>query len=174
MIIVVAGPAGSGKTALGDALAARLQVPHMDFDVVTSDLVACERARVPERSEAVLLAAIRDERYKVLAAEVRRLFKRHPDLVVSAPFTREAADPVAWLAWSTQAAGPREPVFLWMDVEPGERRRRMSVRGSSRDTELLDTGQPLERAALPVIPHLRVDAAHPTEEQLKTLLRQLR
>lgn len=170
-LVAIGGPAGSGKTTLADALARTLGVRHLDFDEVSLEVVNEGRARLPNLSEAQILARLRDERYRSLAHATGALLRQGaPLLVVSAPFTTEAADPRAWNAWLDACGFRVVPMFVWLQLEPTARRARMVARGSSRDTELLASGRVLDMPPVPVIPALLVDASWPLDQQVAAVM----
>lgn len=171
VLIAIGGPAGSGKTTLANAVASRLDCAHLDFDVVTSELVAVGRHARPDLSEAALLADLRAARYRTLARAVDDALRSGPRwLVVSAPFTAEASDAETWRTW-THALPPHTPItFVWINVDPGERRRRMLARGSSRDAELLGSGGPVPAVPEPVIEHRSVDARTPLAAKIEAIV----
>ena len=171
MLIAIGGPAGSGKTTLANAVAARLDCAHLDFDVVTSELVAVGRSARPDLSEATLLADLRQSRYRTLARAVEDALAENPPwLVVSAPFTAEAGDRHAWQAWTHALPAHTPIVFVWISVDPQERRRRMLARGSSRDAELLERGGPVPALPDPVIDHLAVNARTPLAAKVDAVI----
>ncbi len=158
-VVVLAGGAGSGKTTVGRAVSAATGAQLLDLDAVTADLVAERAAAEPSRSEPELLAALRDERYRLLVATARSARDSH-DVIVTAPFTGEIADPTAWAELVRDLGG--EPVHLvWLSVTPEERLARLRSRGSSRDAHLLDAGAAPE-VPPPVVPHLALTARQPT------------
>ncbi len=164
-LVVIAGPAGSGKSSLANALAHELMVTHLDFDTVNTELVLRERAENPHMFEPDLLEKIKGERYLGLARAIRECTE--PTVIASAPFTQHSQDAQLWDQW-VQACGPVHSVeFFWLDLDPEIRRLRILERGSSRDAR--KSHLVLEPAALPVFPHQLVDAGAPTAAQLKVV-----
>lgn len=176
-LIVCAGPAGSGKSTLADAVASALDVVHLDFDVVTRELVD-ERRRVnPMMSEQALLEVIKDDRYALLASVVKKALDPKLNdrdvVVVSAPFTRHMASNELWLGWLADCGAAGEDVgvqLVWLAIEPELRLVRMRQRASGRDTQLLAGNAPLPDVPAPVIAHVRVDAADPLDEQCSVVM----
>ncbi len=155
-VTFIAGLAGTGKSTLGDALAESLGGVHLDFDEITRTVV--DRARMDHRglTDAELLAAVKDDRYAALHAAVVEHLEGEPGqmVVVSAPFTRQIADPRTWGQWSNVAPSS---LLVWLHVDDAERARRIAERGATRDT-----GAPaLVTPAAPAVPHLALDAAQP-------------
>jgi sugar-phosphatase len=170
-LFMIAGPAGSGKTTLGVALASRLGAPHLDLDDVTGDLVGRFLAEHPERTEPEALLALRDLRYAQLAETARLLMsgESSSDLVLIAPFTVEISSVDRWGRWLADVGVPSASAHLvWLTLPPGERLRRMAARGASRDAAALATagsGDDMPEPAPPGVPCLAVDALLAVGEQ---------
>lgn len=167
-VTFIAGLAGTGKSTLGDALAASLGGVHLDFDEITRSVV--ERAGVdhPNLTEAELLLAVKDDRYAALHAALVEHLAREPEqaVVVSAPFTRQTADPVAWERWAQVAPGS---LLVWLHVSHAERARRIAARGATRD---VGGGASVDPAP-PVVPHVGLDATEPTPQLVAAVLDRL-
>lgn len=161
-VVFVAGSAGTGKSTLADVLAARLDAVHLDFDRVSADVVDDARSRHPELTEAQLLEAVKDARYKALHAALVQALGQNTPIVVSAPFTRHAADPGSWARWVEDCPGW---VLVWLHLDEEERTRRVLARGAVRDHGA--RGGPGPR---PGVPHLALDAALPTERLAEEVL----
>lgn len=171
MLLAIGGPAGSGKTTLANALARELKVPHLDFDDVTLPVVHTGRERLPDLTEAQLLGELRAERYSLLArATGEAVLAGQRRLIVSAPFTTEAVNLRAWTNWRLSLGVDIATVFVWLVLDPETRRARMQTRGSSRDAELLASGEPLPAAVFPSISAVLVEASRPIAEQVSTVL----
>lgn len=166
-VVFIAGLAGTGKSTLGDALAASLGGVHLDFDVVSRSVVEQARVEHPGLSEAELLVAVKDQRYAALRFELDRHVGGSPDVavVVSAPFSRQIADPVAWQAWS--GVSP-DSLLVWLWVDEQERGRRIASRGASRDAGA-GSGAPV----VPAVPHLALDAVDPTQALVEAVQAEL-
>ena len=165
MIVVVAGGAGTGKSTLADRLARELDAPHCDFDVIGAAMVEQARAEDPDRSDASLVADLRDARYRALADAVSAAATTSPVVFVSAPFSRHLADPARWQDWLATAernlpVGARHPaVLLWLDLDPQERWQRMARRAEPRDAQAIAAGPDPHRAPAPAIACIRLDAS---------------
>jgi gluconate kinase len=133
-VLFLGGPAGSGKTTLGDALAATWGAPHLDFDEVTAPVVTRFHRSHPEFSEAAVLEATRADRYAALRVAVMTSIRSHPNVVVSAPLRQESASASAWRSWIApiQDAGAQVQL-MWLHVSARERWERMARRGLLRD-----------------------------------------
>lgn len=167
-LIMVAGPAASGKSTLGAALAAELGATVSDLDVVTRDFVDAVIASQAEPDEAAVLARFRDERYALLAEDVRRLGP--VPVVAVAPFTRELADPAQWRAWVEQAGWRPDrvaTVVIELDVE--ERYRRMAARGEARDRDQVAAGA-VAPMPDPAVPAIVVSGRSPLARQVAEVL----
>ena len=167
-VTFIAGLAGTGKSTLGDALAASLGGVHLDFDEISRMVVDRARLDHADLTEAELLLAVKQERYAGLhAALVEHLESGSGQaVVVSAPFTRQIADPLAWDAWTQTAP---ESLLVWLHVSEAERERRIAIRGAARDRGAGASAVP----SAPAVPHLALDAAEPTSALVAQVLDRL-
>ena len=142
-----------------------LAAPHCDFDVIGASIVEQARAENPDRTEAALVADLRDARYRALADAVSQAATTSPVVVVSAPFTRHLADPARWQDWLAAAQrslpmSDRHPaVLLWLDLDPHERWQRMARRAEPRDVQAIAAGPDPHRAPAPAIACIPLDAS---------------
>lgn len=166
-VVFVAGPAGTGKSTLADAIAETLGGVHLDFDLVSAGVVAEARTAHPDCSEAEVLSLVKDQRYAALREALVDHRSRRPDtpVVVSAPFTRHTASAVAWAPWESLAPGS---LLVWLRVDEAERERRIAARGATRDH-----GAARADAAIPGVAHLAVDSSAPPAELVGQVLRAL-
>jgi gluconate kinase len=164
-VLFIGGPAGSGKTTLGDAVAAFLGVPHIDFDAATAPVVDEFRTAHPDDSAAEVLSTTRADRYAALRTEIMKTIQTLPSVVVSAPLRQESASQTTWQAWIApiEAAGARVEL-IWLHLSAAERRRRMSQRGLPRDTPAIATGP--DEMAPPEVADRILDARLPVSELL--------
>jgi sugar-phosphatase len=175
-LFMIAGPAGSGKTTLGVALAERLGAPYLDLDDVTVDLVARFRHDHPDRGEAEVLLALRDRRYAELVQAARRLLASggSSDVVLIAPFTAEIASTQRWEGWIEQlGTGAVRTHLVWLTLTRRDRLARMAARGATRDASLLaatDSPEELPEAPAPMVPCLVLDALLPAADQVERVL----
>lgn len=173
---MVAGPAGSGKTTLGQALALRVRARHLDLDDVTADLVAEFLAAHPDLDHASAFRELRTRRYRELAAQARESLAARPldDLVLIAPFTAEISSDDLWRAWLADVdTAPDRAHLVWLSVSPQERLRRMAVRAAARDVSTLaaaEGGDGLPRLDPPAVPCLILDALLPIPTQVDSVL----
>jgi predicted kinase len=174
-VMVIAGPAGSGKTTLADAVAKKLAAPHFDFDVVSAGVVAATQALHPELSEEAVLVACKEERYDALAEAIRQCADSTdplapPLVIASAPLSQYTQDPDLWAAWSAQCGSATFVDLVWLDLDPTVRWNRMLNRKSSRDQALLESGIRPDPAPLPVVEHRVIDASCPMAERVRLAL----
>lgn len=176
-LIVIAGPAGSGKTTLADLVAGRLHAPHLDFDVVTNGVVTAHRQQSPHLSEPELLEAIKDQRYAELAAAVRSAFEaarqegRSTTVVTSAPFTSISRSSASWADWLAGCGEPDRSDLFWLDIDPELRLARVQQRASSRDARLLEGSVAPVRVPPPLVAHHLIDAELPLDDQATLVIR---
>jgi predicted kinase len=173
--VLVTGPAASGKSTLGGALAARIGAALLDQDVLTGPLASVVGALVGSHDldDPELAGRTRAARYEtLLAAAVDNLRVGRP-VVLVAPFTAERADPAAWARVRDRlVAAGGSPVLVWRRLDPDELLRRMRARAETRDRgKLADPAAFLAGGALapPRAEHLALDAAWPVERLARTL-----
>ncbi len=174
-VMVIAGPAGSGKTTLADAIAKKLSAPHLDFDVVSSGVVAATQALHPELPEEEVLLACKEDRYAALAEAIWQCVDLEdpaaPSLVIaSAPLSQYTQESDLWAAWLEQCGSPTAVDLVWLDLDPQIRWNRMVNRKSSRDRALVESGIRPDPAPLPVVKHRVIDASLPMKERVRQAL----
>jgi sugar-phosphatase len=164
---VVAGPAGSGKTTLGRALARHLRVPLVDLDSVTNPLLDGLGDLVAPGghwNEEGRRARVRPARYAALRAVAADQVAAGLDVVLVAPFTAELRGGPEWTLL-TEALAPAPVRVAWLRAERALLEQRVGQRREARDG--VRTAAELDP---PAVPHLVVDAAAATPEQLVRLL----
>jgi cytidylate kinase len=174
-VMLIAGPAGSGKTTLADAVAKKLSVRHLDFDVVSAGVVAAAQALQPELPEEEVLLACKEERYAALAEAIRECVDLEdpsaPSLVIaSAPLSQYTQDSDLWAAWISKCGSLASVDLVWLDLDPKVRWNRMVNRKSSRDRALVESGIRPDPAPLPVVEHRVINAGLPMKERVRQAL----
>jgi sugar-phosphatase len=170
MIIVVAGPAGSGKSTLGLQLARLLRVPFLDLDTLTNPLLdQLTQAVLDGRhwNHPELRDIIRPARYAALLAAVADQVRAHSGAVVVAPFTLELKGGPEWDRLVSASGGP--PHVVWLRAAGELLAERRGVRGVDRDAYIVDASG----GAAPSVPHLAVDASLSIAQQLAAVSRSL-
>ncbi|MDU0346923.1 HAD-IA family hydrolase [Microbacterium sp. KSW2-29] len=166
LAVVVAGPAGSGKSTLGRALAAELRAPLVDLDSVTTPLLEALPADalgghwLTSRHAGVIRAG----RYAALRATAADALSTAGRVVVVAPFTAELTGGDDWQALR-DALFPTEPVVLHVDGDPEILASRRVARGAARDAHRVDVPP-----VAPAVPVVAVDAELTTAQQLARAL----
>lgn len=152
---VVAGPAGSGKSTLGRALAEVTGSVLLDQDVATNPLMAQLAVLVgagADLDHPGLRGPVRTARYRCLtdiAVDNRRIGN---DVVMVAPFTSECSDPHAWAELARQLE-PSVVHLIWVTVPPEVAMARRQQRNLARDRSAVGVGVPAPTPA-PVVAHL--------------------
>lgn len=158
-VVVVAGPAGAGKSTLGRALAAKMHAALLDLDDLTNPVLdAIWPPRAGHWNDLEHRSAVRPARYAVLRAAAAAQVASGIDAVLVAPFTAELAGGDEWDALRA-AVAPAEPFVVWIDVPSDVLTERVRERADERDS-----GLPPGSATEPAIPHLRVDGTSSTTE----------
>ena len=167
-LIVIAGPAGSGKSTLANSVAEDLGIPHLDFDTVSSEIMAIREKENPELSEPELLEIFKSERYSELAGAIRDCSQ---DLVISSgPFSQHAQSPRLWSDWLGECGEIEVVDFFWLHLDPEIRMRRIIGRDSPRDARVRKYGHGLERSLSPLIAHRVVDAGEEIDAQCREVI----
>lgn len=167
--VVVAGPAGVGKTTAAAALARHLRAALLDLDTATAPLVEVVAGLLgsSDLDDPALAGATRAARYEVLAALAGDSLRCGTPVVLVAPFTAERTRPGAWSALEERlrdAGG--EPSLVWVHVPRAVLRRRLLARAADRDaSKLADLDAHLARVDLepPVVPHVALDTSLPLD-----------
>jgi len=161
---VLAGPAGSGKSTLGRALATRRGAVLLDLDTVTNpllDALGPVLAPAGHWNDPDRRAQVRPARYATLLAVAADQVV--DELVLVAPFSAELRGGHEW-SLLLAAVAPAVPQVVWLNGSPALYEARRDARGEARDRF------PVAPQEEPTIPHLRIDAAAPTSVQLAELL----
>lgn len=159
-VALVAGPAGSGKSTLGEALAARSGAALLDLDTLTNPVLeGLQAAGVfggRHWNDPSLRDVVRPARYGVLRDAIAAQTCR---VVAVAPWTAELAGGAAWRDLVDALGG--EPGVVWLRADAGLLASRRADRGLDRDAHVV------EPAAEPAIAHHEIDAALPTDAQVE-------
>jgi predicted kinase len=148
VVYVVAGPAGSGKSTLGRALALVTGAVVIDQDIATNPLMAQIAALVgagDDLDDPALRGPVRRARYQCIidiACDNGRLGR---NVVMIAPFTAESSDVVAWAGLARQLA-PARVVLVWVTVPPDVALARRRQRNLPRDRTAGELGVPVSSA----------------------------
>ena len=135
IVYVVAGPAGSGKSTLGRALAAHTGSAVLDQDIATNPLMA-QLARLVGAGDDLdhpgLRGPVRDARYQCLFDVAADNVGVGRDVVMIAPFTRECSNRQAWSLLADQV-GDAHVRLVWVTVPPEVALARRIARNLARD-----------------------------------------
>ncbi|HEY5302943.1 MAG TPA: AAA family ATPase [Acidimicrobiales bacterium] len=181
-VLIVAGPAASGKTTFATSLAFRLSYSLFDLDQVTGPLVSYVLASRDEPEHALDEGpgmALRDARYASLmsAASANISVGRH--VVIAAPFTKEVSDAEAWermlQTWVYGDNPIRRSVrveLLYLQCPESVLRERLARRGEARDL-LKIAGAVESHGMAPTVAFHAVDGLSDAEAQVDALLSRL-
>lgn len=170
-VIVIAGAAGSGKTTLGRQVAQALRVPILDLDELTNPVLDSlgDVIAGPHWLDSPHSATIRAGRYAALLAVARDNVRLGLGSVLVAPFTAELTGGTEWQTLKATLA-PAEIRVVQVDGDAALLARRRAQRGAVRDA-FRSADAPV---ATPMVPHLRIEAALSSAQQLDRVLRDLR
>ena len=174
----MAGPAGSGKSTLGRAVAIGLGACVLDLDTATNPLLAHLAALTgagDDLDHPSLLGPIRRARYQCLTDLAAENVRAGRTVVLIAPFSREVAEPAAWDELA-HLLRPAAPLLVWATVSPAVALLRRQRRGHSRDRSaavLTDKALPIEFPR-PRVDHVLADGSAPTDAEAARLVRLLR
>jgi sugar-phosphatase len=163
-IVVVAGPAGAGKSTLGRALAIEMRAALLDLDDVTNPILDAVWPGPGHWNDPEHRTVVRPARYSVLRAAAAAQVASGVDVVLVAPFTAELAGGDEWAAL-TAAVAPAEPFVVWIDAPADVLTARIHERADVRDS-----GRESTAATTPAIPHLRVDGTASTTDLVGAVL----
>lgn len=169
VVVLVAGPAGSGKTTLGTALARALGLAPLDLDSVTNPLLDALDPAVfgGHWLRGAHVQDVRTGRYAALLTTAADLVAVGQGAVLIAPFTRELDGGPEW-ADLVHRLSPATVFTVHMtgtpDLFAGRRSRRDTFRDGFRS-------ESVQRP--PAIPVIAIDAVLAPHQQLFRALRAL-
>lgn len=181
--VLVAGPAGSGKSTLGSVLARRLRAPLLDQDVLTNPLVDVVAGLVgagDDLDHPRLRALVREARYVTLLDAAAAQLACGSDVVLVAPFTAEAAVPDRWdrLESGLLAAGASGVHLVWLEADPAQLEQRLRARDALRDRARTADPAAMRRFLAgirrPAVPGQLMDAGWTADRQADAVLHHLR
>ncbi|SCL36056.1 AAA family ATPase [Micromonospora aurantiaca (nom. illeg.)] len=178
LLVVVGGYAGSGKTQLGELLAALTGWPLLDKDTLTrpmtEELLRALGGDPNDRHSDAYLAAVRPIEYRCLLNAAFDQLRHGTSTIVTAPLLREAPDP-RWLdrMRSRFTASQISIATIWVDADIESMYRRLASRDAARDSWKLNHWDAYSGAIdldlRPAWNHLVIDngtgAVRPIEQQ---------
>ena len=164
-VLLIAGPAGSGKSTLGAALAARGRLPLLDLDTLTNPLLDALGPEPPAGhwNDASWRSVVRPARYACLLAVAAEQVRTGTGAILVAPFSAEMSGGSEWEDL-VSAVAPAVPVVCWLASSAALRSARIAARAEPRDRA---AAAGTNASSPPRVPHLGLDAALPTAAQVE-------
>ena len=135
-VLVVAGPAASGKSEFAKKLSAHVNFTWIDFDDYVNELINENKLLIDSIGMERFLAQVREKRYRELINRAVVAVKQGKSIVLSAPFTAEVQNQDLWDARIAPLTSLGiSPKLYWIETKPEVRRDRMVARSSERDVE---------------------------------------
>ena len=126
---------------------------------------------VHDLDDPALAGLTRAARYDTLLGLAAANLRVGRPVVLVAPFSTERAQPSAWVTTTRRLAA--EPTLVWLHLPRDELVRRLTRRAEARDEhKIRDPASFLTALDLnpPAVPHLPLDASHPTPTLVQSVL----
>ena len=154
-IVLIAGPAGCGKSTIGKALARQLHWPYLDKDTLSHRAVqtcmSALNADPYDRESALYLTEVRPLEYQILWDVVIENADLGLSVIVSAPFLSEVLD----TDWYQKLKGlfPYADLRLvWVTAPADMQKKRIIARQQKRDQYKLEHWEEYQAELASLIP----------------------
>jgi predicted kinase len=175
VVYVVAGPAGSGKSTMGRALASVTSAVVIDQDTATNPLMAAVAAAAgvgDDLDHPALRGSVRQARYQCIIDIARDNLAIGRDVVLIAPFTTESSNSGAWSEVVRQLR-PAHVTLVWVTVPPDVALARRVQRNLPRDRSAQRGAAPTQ-AGQPVIDFLPASGAADPDAEARSVVARAR
>ncbi|HEX7041795.1 MAG TPA: AAA family ATPase [Patescibacteria group bacterium] len=181
-IWVVAGPPGSGKTTVANALLSVMSpVPALlDKDTMYSGFVTAILAQankpIGEREGPWYDEHIKLYEYTGMTAVAEEISSKGCPVLLSAPFTKQIHDLITWNTWVNQLGGGLVRL-VWVRSDSDSLRRNILRRKSERDSMKLANFENfikyMQLDKEPVVDHITIDNRLSAQKSLETQIKEL-
>lgn len=177
-VVVVAGMPGTGKSALGAALAPLVAGVVIDKDAIVAPLVDAALQGAGEAADldgAYYKQHLSPAAYEVIESFAAAVLAAGSTPVLVAPYERARGDP----GWRDRLASRLDAHVhvVWLRAHPDIVRRRLQQRGARRDQGKLarwsDYLARVDFDATPPWPHEAVDTSHDAEAMIARAARRI-
>lgn len=138
-LVLVAGPAASGKSTVSRALAARLGAALFDLDTLSLPLLEANLEEDPGfKDSARYREFYREAEYRALFDLAIENIGLGIDCIATAPFTSERANPKLIAGLRARCGRPLYAVGIVVSIDVATQRRNLRARAARRDLRKLN------------------------------------